>query len=96
MCDGGMDTCTTVGGPTYRWNLPETSTRKAERTEITGESVTWEKDGGLHRRSADSKYQGHIWMEEGQQGWKVGEGSDLEMPPLGDHHAGEIVDVGLE
>lgn len=91
-----MDTCTPAGGPTCRWNLSETSTRKAERTETMGESVTREKDGGLHLRPADSRYQGHIWMEEGQQGWKPREGSGLEMLPLRDHHAGETVDVGLE
>ena len=80
-----MDTCTAAGGPTCRWNLSETSTRKAERTETMGESVTRKKDGGLHLRPADSMYQGHIWMEEGQQGWKPGERSGLEMLPLRDH-----------
>lgn len=49
-----------------------------------GENVTGEEDGGLGLRFADLRHQRPIQMEEGQknwkkQGWKLGEGSDLEL-----------------
>ena len=49
-----------------------------------GGAVAGEKDDGLCLRSADLRCQGHIQMGESKQnwknqGWKLGEGSDLEL-----------------
>lgn len=65
--------------------MSESSNRKAERTGTKGESVAGEKDGGIRLRAAMPS----------QMGWKLGEGSDLELC-LETSLAGEIVDNRLE